>query len=1156
MPKSLLNCLAHGCGLVLAVSPGAGAPPSVPPIKALLVSGGCSHDYSTRTKRLVQGIRERIVRPIEWVVRLDGVGESHAKIPLFESAEWAKGYDIVVHDHCFPRVVDPAYIDRVLAPHRTGTPAVLIHGSMLSFPAKDKRWSEFTGASLRGHERERAVRVEPLASSHPILKGFHPWAIPHEELYRVDTLSKGGEPLAEAADLAGKRYPVIWTHRYGPSGARVFASTLGNATATLADPVSLDLLARGFLWSLGLLEDSAIRSIPPAESLTGGHLPAASGPLLRPGRNAATGGMATGFQWGQAGSAEGAERGIDADPLSVWRPGGTGPGGWEVRFAKSRAISLVAVWWEGAPPLEVRLEGTSGGRTWKPLAPVGPPSSADQPVLVRFESRVLGGLRLSIDRSAPGAGFALREVAAYATEEDLPSALLAATPDPPGLIRFRAAGDGDRAGIRLAPGWKLERFEKIGLRGEPGQILPTAAGDLFLSLFPEKDSPGEVHRIEVLGETRHTDTIYLSGIAPDTRIAWDGEWLYTLSGAQLERVRKALGRGPADERQRLGTLWSRPGEQSPADLVWTDLRLGDDGWLCAGYRAASGGALVGQGGRNLRLSPEGHLRFRRDGSGVRPQEGRIATDPLAGVATIDGVLRSEGDGSRIWFVASRDSDLWLGILTPDSAAAQPPLDLDELPTETLAGRLEESARGTARREIALEFTRRKGEPQSEVDRLLATGASADLAEVLVAAVANLSPATARTHLIALTAPGGDSAVRAAAFRALGDVSGDLDPEVFRELGASTDPAVTAAIFEGMRRSGATLPGAETIALRLAHHPEADLARAAFAFLRDRGAVDVAFAALYEGQRRADWPQAFALLADFPDPGVVAGVTSRLVATRDPDLRGGLLDVLCRLRLSEGQRWARTQEIESRLQQALRDHRVDRVALLAGMEKNGDPPRDPDTLLLLAREIPSLESYVIARLAESASPIPAKDRGWLRELANDPEREERLRREISGLLGRSDSAPPAPSMPSAPTLAVPPPRDVAPSGAPERFRREGCAACHNLDGEGPSAGPDLVSLFAGLPESERGSRLQNPKSEHWQSVDTGDGRQWTVVREGSQSAWEDLVDLAGNRFSLPDSQRVGHPRPVAPDLIPCRRTADWSAVEIGEWLAWLKVFASF
>ena len=48
---------------------------------------------------------------------------------------------------------------------------------------------------------------------------------------------------------------VAWTNEYGPKKTRVFSTTIGHNTATVADARYLDLVTRGILWATGKLND-------------------------------------------------------------------------------------------------------------------------------------------------------------------------------------------------------------------------------------------------------------------------------------------------------------------------------------------------------------------------------------------------------------------------------------------------------------------------------------------------------------------------------------------------------------------------------------------------------------------------------------------------------------------------------------------------------------------------------------------------------------------------------------------------------------------------------------------------------------------------------------------------------------------------------------
>jgi type 1 glutamine amidotransferase len=91
------------------------------------------------------------------------------------------------------------------------------------------------------------------------------WTTINEELYhpQIDLLStahalaNGHQNVAREADA-----PVIWTNDY--HGTRVFSTTLGHNTKTVADPRYLDLVTRGLLWSLNKLDDEHLKKVPAA----------------------------------------------------------------------------------------------------------------------------------------------------------------------------------------------------------------------------------------------------------------------------------------------------------------------------------------------------------------------------------------------------------------------------------------------------------------------------------------------------------------------------------------------------------------------------------------------------------------------------------------------------------------------------------------------------------------------------------------------------------------------------------------------------------------------------------------------------------------------------------------------------------------------------
>ena len=231
--------------------------PDVKPIRALLVIGGCCHDYAKQKDILTKGISARA--NVEFTVSYDtDTGTKHLN-PVYQKADWAKDFDIVIHDECSSDVKDVDVINRILQPHRDGLPAVVLHCGMHCYRSegfpKNTPWFEFTGLVTTGHGRQLPIAVSYVDSDSPITKDLKDWTTINEELYNNIT----GKVLDTAHPLArGKQEKddciVTWTNTYNKK-TRVFCTTLGHNNDTVADARYLDLVTRGLLWASGHLTD-------------------------------------------------------------------------------------------------------------------------------------------------------------------------------------------------------------------------------------------------------------------------------------------------------------------------------------------------------------------------------------------------------------------------------------------------------------------------------------------------------------------------------------------------------------------------------------------------------------------------------------------------------------------------------------------------------------------------------------------------------------------------------------------------------------------------------------------------------------------------------------------------------------------------------------
>jgi type 1 glutamine amidotransferase len=253
------------------------------PLRVLVVAGGCCHDYATQKDILKKGIEARVNATVE-VAYVDIKAKDFkgkATQPIFEvykNADWAKNFDVVVHDECAADVTDQAYVANIVNAHKNGLPAVNLHCAMHSYrwgkfsePVKagadNASWYEMLGLQSTGHGPQQPIAITFTDKENPIVKGLADWTTVNEELYnnvQVLTgkgLANGTQKIPEKKDKTGKVTPakevtsiVVWTNEFGPKKTRIFSTTIGHNNATVEDARYLDLVARGLLWSVGKLE--------------------------------------------------------------------------------------------------------------------------------------------------------------------------------------------------------------------------------------------------------------------------------------------------------------------------------------------------------------------------------------------------------------------------------------------------------------------------------------------------------------------------------------------------------------------------------------------------------------------------------------------------------------------------------------------------------------------------------------------------------------------------------------------------------------------------------------------------------------------------------------------------------------------------------------
>jgi hypothetical protein len=240
------------------------------PLRVLLITGGCCHDYAKQKDILKEGLEKRANLEVTQVHTDDK--STKPPLAILGNPDYAKGYDLVIHDECAADIKDPATVEGVLKPHRDGIPGVNLHCAMHCYrvgdPGKPQTagtpealWFEYLGIQSSRHGAQLPIAVSFVDKESPIVKGMADWTTINEELYNniqvfptAHALAKGTQSYKQK-DGTDKtdEYVVVWTNTYGKT--RVFSTTLGHNNVTVSDDKYLDLVTHGVLWACDKLKD-------------------------------------------------------------------------------------------------------------------------------------------------------------------------------------------------------------------------------------------------------------------------------------------------------------------------------------------------------------------------------------------------------------------------------------------------------------------------------------------------------------------------------------------------------------------------------------------------------------------------------------------------------------------------------------------------------------------------------------------------------------------------------------------------------------------------------------------------------------------------------------------------------------------------------------
>jgi putative membrane-bound dehydrogenase-like protein len=632
--KSILICIT--CLLIVAGDLRA----ETKPLKALLIAGGCCHDYKGQHEALFKGIQSRANVQVD-VYWTDDTS-TNPPFPLFESPDWAEGYDVIIHDECAASNKDVAVLQRILAVHRT-VPAVHLHCAMHSFRNGTDLWFKHLGLKSTSHGPQVPIAISFVDESHPITKGMSNWTTIKEELYNnaamhdAQALATGTQTFNRNGKKVEAKAVVAWTNE--KQGARSFSTTLGHNTETVSDGRYLDLVTRGLLWScdklnpeymtpyagknkitfiakeekkpvvpkLGVMPKNATLVTPSASSTQQPNLPL----------NAFDGNTET--RWCASNN-----------NYPQWLA-------WE--FQRPMKPASIRITWEFEREYQFHVEGSVDGQNWNRLLDASKNKDRNQGELKLNSESAVKHMRI-VGLGSSGGWCSIREVSVkgeginslwpanadgkpfsyqpkladpYAKKGNSPPTLQPlTTAEEAEILKDVKVADGFEATVFAAP--PAVNYPVFVAASPDGTLYVSSDGNGSLGRDPER---GRVIRLrDTNGDGRADETKVFCEVDAPRGLVWDHDRLYLVHPPHLSAFIDTDSDGVADEQKILVSNVAFGYDKRPADHTTNGLSIGVDGWL---YIAGGDFGFMeaeGTDGRKLSHRGGGVIRVRPDGTGL------------------------------------------------------------------------------------------------------------------------------------------------------------------------------------------------------------------------------------------------------------------------------------------------------------------------------------------------------------------------------------------------------------------------------------------------------------------------------------------------------------------------------------------------------------
>ncbi len=616
------------------------------PIKALLIAGGCCHDYQGQSKAISEGIQARANVQVDVYLVTDS--SVNPPLPLYATKGWADGYDVIIHDECAAGNKDVAVVNRILEIHKT-IPAVHLHCAMHSFRNGTDAWAKHLGLLSTSHGPQVPIQVRFTDSQHPITKPLKDWTTIKEELYnnaKIHTahgLATGTQLIRRGDKTNTAKAIVVWTNE--SMGARSFSTTLGHNTATVQDPRYLELVTRGLLWSCGKLNetylvpfkgknvvrvDQGVAEFKAQQAVSKAAKLAAAMPKDATLVKLVASSVQDGHDMFHS---------IDGDRQTRWcASGGAYPQFLQLQFDSAKTIDGITIDWEFDDAYQYKVLGSIDGKAWKVLSDQTKnervsPFSETWPLAkdIKFiridavgsrrggwcsirEIKVSGKDIRALWPAANGNGFkpVVSVVDPYKKQGNVPPEIVPPTQAGSDLLKNVRVPDGFEATIFAAP--PAVNYPVFVAAAPDGTLYVSSDGNGSLGRDPNR---GRVIRLrDTDGDGRADQTKVFCEVDSPRGLVWDHDRLYLMHPPNLSVFFDKDLDGVADSSKVLVKNLAFGFDKRPADHTTNGLSIGADGYL---YIAGGDFGFMdaeGTDGTKLTHRGGGVIRVRPDGTGL------------------------------------------------------------------------------------------------------------------------------------------------------------------------------------------------------------------------------------------------------------------------------------------------------------------------------------------------------------------------------------------------------------------------------------------------------------------------------------------------------------------------------------------------------------